>query len=469
MLLVQRRFRRIASPAVSCRRFPTQHFCPLLAALLLAACGGAARQPERLNVVFILVDTLRADHLGLYGYARPTSPTLDAFARDAVVFDDARSQAGCTFPSANSILTSQPPARFLGQPGGALGIPDGVASLPEILRANGWATAAVSASAVVRKRPSVTNRHGGFGRGFGLFVEDCLWKSAVCVNERALAALDTLPRPFFLYLHYLEPHAPYRPPRFHQRRFARPRAAVQRFARRGDPNPIGRHIYTGEADPGATPADLRYLVDLYDEEIAFFDSQLALLLAALRDRGLFEETIVVLASDHGEEFLEHGHIKHCRTVYEASIKVPLVLRVPGAGPARLAPGAENLDVVPTLLDYLGIPPAAYGFAGASLRPAIEEGRRVREHQFSAQGAYRAAVGPRHKLIHNLATRRAWLFDLTTDPGERQDVLTARRRAYAPLRDALREWMARAEGGDAAESLALAEEAERRLRAVGYIE
>jgi arylsulfatase A-like enzyme len=439
-----------------------------LAALCLAACGGPAPEAGKPNVVFILVDTLRADHLGLYGYPRPTSPTLDAFAGDAVVFDDARSQAGCTFPSANSILTSQPPARFLGQPGGALGIPEGIATLPEILRANGWATAAVSASAVVRKRPSVTNRHGGFGRGFGLFVEDCLWKSAVCVNERAFGALDTLPRPFFLYLHYLEPHAPYRPPRFHQRRFA-PRRAVQRFARRGDPNPIGRHIYAGAPDPLATPADLGHLMDLYDEEIAFFDAQLALLLAALRDRGLFEETIVVLASDHGEEFLEHGHIKHCRTVYEASIKVPLVLRVPGVPPARLAPGAENLDIVPTLLDYLGIPAAEHGFAGASLRPAIETGERVREHQFSAQGAYRAAVGPRHKLVHDLATRRAWLYDLAADPGERQDRLAAQRRAYAPLRDALREWMAHAEGGDPASSLALAEEAERRLRAVGYIE
>ncbi|MGH9361061.1 MAG: sulfatase-like hydrolase/transferase, partial [Thermoanaerobaculia bacterium] len=185
-------------------------------ALVLAACAGGG-EPRPLNVVLVLVDTLRADHLGVYGYRRPTSPALDAFAREAVVFTDARSQAGCTFPSVNSLLTSQLPERFLGQPEGRIGIPDGIPTLPEILRARGWATAAVSASAVVRRRPIRHNPHGGFGRGFDLFLEECAWKSAACVNERALAALDTLPRPFFLYLHYLEPHAPYRPPRFHQR------------------------------------------------------------------------------------------------------------------------------------------------------------------------------------------------------------------------------------------------------------
>lgn len=433
----------------------------------LSGCRGAQGGGRKLNVVFILVDTLRADHLGLYGYPRPTSPTLDAVGREAVVLTDARSQAGCTFPSVNSILTAQPPARFLGQPDGAIGIPEGIATLPEILRAHGWATAAVSASAVVRKRPSASNLHGGFGRGFGLFSEDCVWKSAVCVNERAFAALDTLPRPFFLYLHYLEPHAPYAPPRFHRRRFARG-WPEKRFIRRGDPNPIGRAIYAGAPDPQVTPADLRHLIDLYDEEIAFFDSQLALLLAALRERGLLDETVVVLASDHGEEFLEHGHIKHCRTVYEASIKVPLVLRVPGVAPARLALGAENQDIVPTLLDFLGVAPTELGFAGTSLRPGIESARRVREHQFSAQGAYRTAVGRRHKLVQDLASRRAWLFDLAADPGERRDLLAAERRASAPLSAALRAWMDATEAGGAG-SLALAEEAERRLRAVGYIE
>src|SRR5215218_6542285 len=115
---------------------------PLL--LLLGACGGG--KPEHRNVLFIVVDTLRADRLSLYGYGRPTSPSLEAFAREAVVFTNARSPAGCTFPSTNSLLTSREPSVFLLQPGGTMAIPAAVRSLPEILRAHGYSTAAVSAS-----------------------------------------------------------------------------------------------------------------------------------------------------------------------------------------------------------------------------------------------------------------------------------------------------------------------------------
>src|ERR671928_899211 len=141
------------------RRLP---FALLLAATLLS-CHREAPRPR--NLIFILVDTLRADRLGTYGYGRATSPHLDAFAREAVRFDGARSQSSCTFPSANSMLTSRWPSAFLGQPERALGIPETIPYLPEILRRHGFRTVAVSASAVVRKSPSRFNPTGGFGRG----------------------------------------------------------------------------------------------------------------------------------------------------------------------------------------------------------------------------------------------------------------------------------------------------------------
>ena len=441
--------------------------CAFAATLVLAACAGGGG-PRPLNVVLVLVDTLRADHLGTYGYPRPTSPALDAFAQEAVVFTDARSQAGCTFPSVNSLLTSQLPERFLGQPEGRIGIPDGLATLPELLRARGWTTAAVSASSVVRRRPSDLNPHGGFGRGFDLFLEDCVWKSAACVNRQALPLLQSLPRPFFLYLHYLDPHAPYQPPRAHPRRFARG-WSDKRFVRRGNPKPIGRWLYQGAPDPGVTPADLRLLVDWYDEEIAFWDGELARLLGALARAGLDEETVVVVAADHGEEFLEHRHVQHCRTVFDSSIRVPLLVRAPGLESRRVAAGAQNLDVLPTLLDLLEVPAEGVAFAGRSLRPALEEGRRVNGRQVSAQGAYHAVVGPRHKLIADLASGKAWLYDLEADPGETRDRLAAERRAAAPLRAALRAWLAASAAGDTAALLDRSREAEERLRAVGYIE
>lgn len=134
----------------------------LFFSLLLTAC--AREEPGPQNVLLVVVDTLRADRLSLYGYPRPTSPNLDAFAREGVTFLNARSPAGCTFPSVNALLTSRDPALFLGKPSG-MGIPETVRSLPEILRDHGYSTAAVSASLIVRNNPSKMNPVGGFGEG----------------------------------------------------------------------------------------------------------------------------------------------------------------------------------------------------------------------------------------------------------------------------------------------------------------
>ncbi len=321
------------------------------------------------NVVFILVDTLRADHLPLYGYGRDTSPNLTALGRESLVFQAARSQASCTFPSVNSMLTSRSASAFLGQPGGAMGLPAGIPGLAELLHARGFHTAAVSASPIVRASPGRFNPGGGYGRGFDSFQEDCVWQGADCVTGQALPHLGRDPRPLFLYLHYLDPHGPYAPPAGYRPRFARGRPDKD-FVRRGDPNPIARWLYQGGADPRVTAADLAYLVDLYDDKIAFFDAQLGRLVAALRAGGLLDDTLLVLAADHGEEFLEHGDVKHCRNLFDTTIRTPLLLRVPGARPRAVAEPVENLDIVPTLLDLLG---TAAGQAAGPTRPPASRG------------------------------------------------------------------------------------------------
>jgi arylsulfatase A-like enzyme len=442
----------------------------------LAACAHGKPKPERpRNVIFILVDTLRADHLGAYGYGRKTSPTIDAFAAKSVFFRDARSQAPCTFPSVNSILTSRYPASFLGQPGQAMGIPERIPSLAEILRGRGYRTVAVSSSAVVRNTPSPHNPGGGYGRGFELFQEECMWKAAACVNRQALPHLQKKEgegsddRPLFLYLHYIDPHGPYNPPHGYQRRFAtgNPEKA---FIRNGNPNPIGDMLYKGAPDPGATPADLQFLKDLYDDEISYLDGQLAQLFEALETQGWLEDSIVVFAADHGEEFLEHGHIKHCRAVYDNSIRVPLFFHVPGAGAKALDQPVQNLDIVPTLLDYLGMPTAGLTLEGESLRPLIDQGTAGNPHQYSISGPYRAVADGRYKLIQDLAGDSFWLYDLQKDPGETKDVLASDRRDFHRLREALGGWLALTEGqGRADESLRKAKEAEEKLRSLGYLE
>jgi arylsulfatase A-like enzyme len=422
-------------------------------------------------VVLILVDTLRADHLGVYGYGRATSPNLDAFARGAVLFQDARSQASCTFPSANSLLTARYPAAFLGQAEQAMGIPQGIPSLAEILQGKGFRTVAVSASPIVRRSPTRFNPKGGFDRGFETFSEDCLWKPAECVNRVAFEQLGKDDgRPFFLYLHYMDPHGPYAPPAGHVRKFATG-SPDKAFIREGNPNPIGDMLYKGAPDPGVTPADLQHLVDLYDDEIAYFDSQLALLLQRLRETGRMEDTLVVLTSDHGEEFLEHGHIKHCRTLFDTSIRIPLILHVPGAAPRAVTRPAENVDVVPTLLDLLGIADGELRLEGQSLRPLLEEETGAgTDHQFSSQGPLRSVADGDLKLMEDLAGGSFALYDLGADPGETKDVLRARRRDFHRLRQALTDWLAATEGQHAAgESVRQAEEAEKQLRALGYIE
>jgi arylsulfatase A-like enzyme len=129
-----------------------------------------------------------------------------------------------------------------------------------------------------------STKRGGFGRG-ETFDESCRERSAACVNERAFRALDELREPFFLYLHYLEPHQPYQPPKWHQRRFATARPTA-RWVRIGDPHPIGRQLYDGEPGPAFGQSEVRHLVDLYDDEIAFFDARFAELLADLERRGV---------------------------------------------------------------------------------------------------------------------------------------------------------------------------------------
>ncbi|HEX4495936.1 MAG TPA: sulfatase [Thermoanaerobaculia bacterium] len=454
------------------------HLPVLAAALLLLACHrpAARTRPQRpRNVILILVDTLRADRLSAYGYARATSPAVDAFAREAVKFDANRTQAPCTFPSVNSILTSRWPAAFLGQPDQKLGIPAGIPSLAEILHQRGFHTVAISASPIVRRSPSRFNPSGGFERGFDVFHEDCVWKPAECVNAAAAEHLKEGPKPLFLYLHFIDPHGPYQPPPGWRRKYAtgRPDKA---WVRRGDPNPIGDWLYKGKPNPGFTPDDVRYLKDLYDAEISYFDAQFATLQASLRRTGLLDDSIVVFIADHGEEFLEHGDVKHCRNLFDTTLHVPLLVRVPGAAPRIVARPVQSLDVVPTVLDYLGInlginlgvDAKGQPFEGRSLRGAIEGSEKADagEIQYGLEGSLRSASDGHFKLIQDLDGDPPLLFDLQTDPGETKNVLTSQRRAYAALHDALTRWLARTEGKGTTDAARAAQE---KLRSLGYIE
>jgi arylsulfatase A-like enzyme len=418
------------------------------------------------NAIVLLVDSLRADHLSLYGYSRETSPHLDRLSRFGVVFETAWSQAACTFPSVNSLLTSQPVTRFFGEPARERRSIEGQGGLAERLQARGYRTLAVSASPIVRATDSYHNDWGGgFAAGFDRFDERCEGEPAECVYRSAIDWIDESQEPFFAYLHVMEPHAPYRPPATHIPRFAAASPRLDESIRLGDPGPLTRRLQQ-EGDAADLPGDdVAHLVDLYDEEVHHLDEQLARLFEALRERGLLRETIVLLVSDHGESFLEHGDLQHCRSVYEPQVRTPFIVWTPGVrGGRRVAAIAQNIDVLPTVMEALGQAVDPGAIRGRSLVAAMRGSRQAPGLAFAHQGAMRAVRGPRLKWIEDLETGRSALYDVHEDPEETLDLSTEREAEAARLAAALERYDAHTDGR-VEESRAL----EAELRALGYLD
>jgi arylsulfatase A-like enzyme len=291
------------------------------------------------------------------------------------------------------------------------------------------------------------------------------------VNLLARQVLQTAPRPFALYLHYLDPHAPYRPPAQFKRRFAGAYSGDKKFVAAGDPRPIEKMIYQEGPDLGLDEHDLAHLKDLYADEVAYVDAGFAWLLAALEQAELLDRSIVVLASDHGEAFLEHGDVHHCHELYETSVHTPLLLRLPeGRAAGRQRAVVQNLDLLPTLLDYLGVDASPYRFSGRSLRPVIEGESAEPGFAYSSQGVLRSVRDERYKLIYDTESKTAQLYDLAEDPGETRNLAGVRDDAQARLQATLEAWMAAHDpaaepGADTNVGRGL----EEHLRELGYIE
>jgi arylsulfatase A-like enzyme len=444
----------------------------ILVALPLLSCGQGTpwNRPDPVNIVIVMVDTLRADHMSIYGYERETTPFIKTFASQGFVFEHARSQASCTFPSVNSLLTSRNPAIFTRQEVDHLGIPEEYPAVAEILKEHGYHTIAVSASPIMRKTPSEFNPIGGFDRGFDTFVEDTLWRPGGQVNRAIIKELDAVEEPFFLYAHYMEPHGPYRPPERYTKRFAGDYEG-HHFIKRGNPVPIGRMMFDNGPVYDITSRDIQHLIDLYDDEIRYFDGVFRRLIRILEERELLENTLVIISSDHGEEFLEHGSIKHCRGVWDTVTRVPLIFRFPGfEGGKRFSNAVQNLDIVPTILDYLEIEYDNLDFEGTSLLPVLEGREPERLFAFADQREYRSADDGRFHLIFNGEDGTATLYDLRSDPGEQVDIFSSDHPEAVRLSDALDGWLT--DTGQLVrfdEELAAARAKEEELRALGYLE
>ncbi len=316
----------------------------------------AVPQPgRRPNLVIYLVDTLRADRLGCYGYDRPTSPNLDRFADEATLFEAAIAQAPWTRPSVASILTGLGPLAH-GVRTVEDRLPAKAETLAERLKGAGYRTAAFSTNWNVS---TVT----GFEQGFDDFLFFPQEPGSGSVNRRVLAWLDTKrgEQPFFLYIHTLDPHAPYEPPADLREQLApglRPKAGTLEDLRR---------LYSSKGKRRARMIDEVSL--LYDAEVAANDRSFGALLDALRERGLYDETLIVFVADHGEELGEHGGLGHAHSLYSDQLDIPLVIKLPSQASQtagrRVSRLAQQVDLVPTLLAAAGLP-GVPGLPGADL-------------------------------------------------------------------------------------------------------
>ena len=327
----------------------------LVPALACASCGAGADRVGP-NVLLIVVDTLRRDHLGCYGYERDVSPHIDRLAADSVRYENAYSQAPWTTPSIGALLSSQYPST-LGIRNERSVLSQDLVLLPELLQEYGWSTGAVVSHGFCSSK-------WGFDQGFDFFDETNVLGhagvSSAGVTRAALRFIDAhAGDPFFLWLHYFDPHNEYLSHPGHGYQRERPY--------RGPVNPRNNFYKLRRILDRLGPPDWDELRRLYDSEIAFTDHHIGRVLERLRSLELYEDSLVILTADHGEEFGDHGRLGHAHSLYQELVHVPLLVKYPGSEPLVAEDPVALVDLYPTLLEFLGLP-LPEGLVGRSLFP-----------------------------------------------------------------------------------------------------
>ncbi len=430
----------------------------------------------RADVLFIVVDTLRADHLGAFGYHRDTSPHLDALAADSVLWRRALCHAPWTSPSVGSLLTSLHPA-VLGYGDSRNPSPpdDRVLYFAEILKENGYDTQAIVSHTYLSAKL-------GFDQGFDQFDEDNARGpghiSSPSVTDKAIAAFERrstgtaagdTDRPLYLLAHYFDPHFNYL------------RHEPYDFdpGYEGDlPEHMGK---LRRAARDLSPRDLEQLRARYDSEIRFTDQHIGRLIAALREQGLYDQTLIVFTADHGEAFLDRDDhwIGHTKTLFQEAIHVPLLIKLPGgiAGGTVIDTPVGLIDLVPSLLETLDLrQPLGYAFDGEALPIADVQALRAFAgrpvfSETTARGRWlQSVVSGRFKLIFDRQRKRMSFFDLELDPGERHNLAVDPTPELRRLARQLRGWNQSLDQRrrQAEEPPELTAKERERLRALGYL-
>lgn len=448
----------------------------IVVSLLVVAAGIAAwallagRGPSRPNILLVSIDTLRADHLRCYGYAANTSPNLDAFAKQrAILFETVVAAAPSTAPSHASILTSLVSARHGVSVARQTALPEDRVTLAEILKGAGYRTMSVNDGGQMES-------HWGFAQGFDEYVTLPDAAESQRFSKTVGAALHWLDEsreaeaPWFVFLHTYETHHPYTP----DRRFLD--AIGDRYSGSlPDATSIGLIQEINRGARRIDDKDRRHIVATYDAEIRSMDDAFGQLLSALRERDLLDSTLIVFTSDHGEEFGEHGKIGwHSHTLWDELLLVPLLVALPdgrGAG-MRIPAQVRGIDVMPTILDHLGItpPPEAQG---RSLMPLVEgepDPPRPALSQLDARQEPPPSslrIGGRKLYLPGIG-RPPQLFDLVADPGEKKDLGKGDGTLVAAMTAQVDEFVGAAPRARAGRSVKLDAAALEKLRALGYL-
>lgn len=419
-------------------RFTPLHFAILLAsASMLASCQRfSVGEPSRTTpVILISIDTLRSDHLPAYGYKGVDTPNIDSLRADSILYTNAYSHVPLTLPSHVSILTGMLPADHGVRDNVGYRLSESVPILQDLLKKNGYATGAAVSAFVLR-------RETGIARGFDFFDDDVKPLNGENLIGRVQRdGGDTLKvaqkwldaegkKPFFFFLHLYDPHTPYTPPE---------------------------------------PFLSRYQ-NHYDGEIAYADSVVGELIADLKRRGVYDDALIILLSDHGEGLGDHGEDEHGVFLYREALQIPLMVKLPQQHKKGVTVDTpvQLVDVFPTILERTATAMPASGHrVGQSLLTFLKEGPARSIYAETYYARFHFGWSDMHSLIigkdHYIRAPRPELYDLASDPGEKRNVFETNRRATVTLRNAIEPFVKEAEAPGNIDP-----EDARKLAALGYV-
>lgn len=439
----------------------------------------AQAAPEKdFNIALITIDTLRADHLSCYGYKRETSPNIDKIAEEGLRFNNVIAPSSWTAPSMVSLFTSTYPINH----GVVYGLQwkrhkkysqdvfsEELTTLPEVLNTLGYTTFGVSSNHNL-------TADLGFARGFHYFKYAGNANSADGVNEIVWSWEDKIKgaKKFFLWVHYMDPHHPY-----HDRfpwiaQYTSP--SLTRALNFTDKT--AKELNRNRSTLKNNPEHLSNLIALYDSEINYVDSHVGQLIQKF---GLGKNTLLIITSDHGEEFLEHGIIGHAQNLHRETIQVPLIIKPPYSSEKKVINEPTNLiDVVPTILDILDVEPPAHALGKSALK---KDGlslflkkmfMRSKECKYDFAELDRvlnlkAVISPQWKYIYDYTNETEQLYNIKSDPGELTNLADKNLNKCKKLKEDLLSWVSGAKKySSAKQQVQLSEEQEEKLQALGYL-